>query len=156
MSEKYYIYRHYDESGALLYVGMTCDPIRRSQAHMGVSSWRDQVRRIEIKQEPSRGAAIAAEAAAILAERPRYNIPRDPTRNKKPEPSQDNGSPSEVVKKLLGVRALARHLNLTPGAVSQWRGSVPMRHYAKIIEFAKARRKRLTPTMLIRGLKQAA
>lgn len=61
--------------------------------------------------------------------------------------------PATVVTELLGVRALARHLGLTPGAVSKWKntGLVPSKHHEKILDFAKARRKRLAALTIVRG-----
>jgi len=63
------------------------------------------------------------------------------------------GTPAEVVADLLGVRALARALKLTPGAVSHWKdtGLVPSKHHERILELARERKVRLTPSMLICG-----
>lgn len=65
----------------------------------------------------------------------------------------ENRTPASIVCKLLGVRALARALGITPGAVSRWqtRGWVPSKHHARILDIARLRRKRLTDRMLTRG-----
>lgn len=42
-----------------------------------------------------------------------------------------------------GPAALARHLGVTPGAVTQWK-RIPPRHYQAIIAFAKKKRIKLT------------
>lgn len=62
-------------------------------------------------------------------------------------------TPADVVLDLLGVRPLARALDLTPGALCHWRkkGLVPSDHHAKILAFAKQQRKRLTADMLVYG-----
>lgn len=63
--------------------------------------------------------------------------------------------PAEVVIELLGVRALARALDLTPGAVSMWQesGLVPSKHHQRIIEIAAEQNKTLTPDMLVYGVR---
>jgi hypothetical protein len=65
-------------------------------------------------------------------------------------------TPAQVVVKTFdGVRATARILNVSPGAVSRWQtlrhGRVPNRHHITLLEEAKAQGKRLTERDLIRG-----
>ena len=56
-----------------------------------------------------------------------------------------------VVAALGGVRATARALGLTPGAVSKWRGKVPQGHHERLLEIAKEKRLDITAEMLICG-----
>ena len=63
-------------------------------------------------------------------------------------------NPAEVVIKTFGgVRATARALQLTAGAVSRWQetGSVPGRHHRKLIAMTARRKNPLTPTDLVLG-----
>lgn len=63
-------------------------------------------------------------------------------------------SPAQYVCKLLGVRALARELGLSPGAVSKWqhKGTVPSDYHLRILEIARKQRKRLNATILVHGV----
>lgn len=67
------LYRHFDASGSLLYVGVTRDPISRTNTHATKAAWYESITRIEIEWFGDRETACAAEAAAIQAERPIHN-----------------------------------------------------------------------------------
>lgn len=62
-------------------------------------------------------------------------------------------TPAEVVIGLFGVRPLARYLDIAPGTVIAWRGNglIPSEYHRRLLELARERKKRLTPTMLIMG-----
>jgi hypothetical protein len=66
------LYRLYDESGALLYVGITNMPNVRFATH-SLRAWWSEVARKEIEWHPDRRVAEAFEIQAIGEERPRYN-----------------------------------------------------------------------------------
>jgi|SRR5882724_10156737 len=66
------LYRHFDESGILLYVGISLNSIYRLSQHKA-SPWFTLIRRIEIENFPNREDALAEEARAIVLETPRYN-----------------------------------------------------------------------------------
>jgi hypothetical protein len=68
------LYRLFDTEGRLLYVGITFNPRNRWAGHSQSKSWWKQVVRRDIEWHETRYAAEAAEAAAILAECPLYNI----------------------------------------------------------------------------------
>lgn len=68
------LYRLLDPSGQLLYVGLTVDPGQRLVQHRGGKPWWSEVATITVEQHPDRASAMRAEAAAIAAESPRYNI----------------------------------------------------------------------------------
>lgn len=68
------LYRFYDADGALLYIGVTMDPPVRWKAHADVKEWWATVRNIKMEPFETRTEVLAAERAAIKAERPRYNV----------------------------------------------------------------------------------
>ncbi len=68
------LYRHFDAAGALLYVGISLDTIRRTQQHQQGARWYDQIARIEISWHGTREDALYFEAEAILDEVPTFNI----------------------------------------------------------------------------------
>lgn len=68
------LYRLYDASGDLLYVGITFHPPRRWTQHKAKQGWWPEVNRKDIQWFDTRIAASRAELDAIAAEKPRYNI----------------------------------------------------------------------------------
>jgi hypothetical protein len=61
--------------------------------------------------------------------------------------------PKQVVVDLFdGVRAVARVLDITPGAVSRWVERVPQRHHERLLEAAREKRLTLTCEMLTLGV----
>jgi hypothetical protein len=77
------LYRHWDGSDPprLLYVGIATAASARQMAHAGHSGWMKLVRTITVSEPyPSRQAALAAEAAAIKSEKPRFNTVHAPTK----------------------------------------------------------------------------
>lgn len=68
------LYRHFDASGALLYVGVCLDVVDRLGKHKHRSEWFTEIRTITIEWYPSKAEAEAAEDRAITEERPRYNM----------------------------------------------------------------------------------
>lgn len=68
------LYRHFDEEGALLYVGISLSWPARTKAHARGSRWFDRVARVEIERFPTRDEALIAERDAIKAEHPKFNI----------------------------------------------------------------------------------
>lgn len=67
------IYRLYDASERLLYVGISKDPLTRWQEHMG-RRWWTKVVRYELRWHPSRADARAEEKRAMADEEPLHNI----------------------------------------------------------------------------------
>lgn len=63
-------------------------------------------------------------------------------------------TPARYVCKLLGVRALARALDLSPGTVSKWQrdgGLIPSQYHIPILAIARKKRKRLSAAILVHG-----
>jgi hypothetical protein len=68
------LYRHFDAHGKLLYVGISLSVVARLSRHVNGSHWSRQIAMITIEWHPGRPEALAAEAAAIVGERPAFNI----------------------------------------------------------------------------------
>lgn len=67
------LYRHFDATGALLYVGISLNAVSRLAQHRMTSAWFDQIARIEIEWHPTRTVACNAERLAIQTENPLHN-----------------------------------------------------------------------------------
>jgi antitoxin (DNA-binding transcriptional repressor) of toxin-antitoxin stability system/predicted GIY-YIG superfamily endonuclease len=67
------LYRLYDESGALLYIGISNDPDRRFEQHAYDKPWWPRVASRVVEWLPDRTAAEQAEIAAIRKESPQLN-----------------------------------------------------------------------------------
>lgn len=73
------LYRHFDVDDLLLYLGVSDDPISRGRQHARGSDWVKYAVRAEVTWYDSRAEALAAEAAAIIAERPIFNLQHNDT-----------------------------------------------------------------------------
>lgn len=73
MNEKTAVYRHYDADGALLYVGLSRNPLKRWGQHKALALWFYDISRIEIQWFDSREDASDAEIRAVKSERPIFN-----------------------------------------------------------------------------------
>ncbi|WP_282084044.1 GntR family transcriptional regulator [Streptomyces tendae] len=74
--ERTALYRYYDATDTLLYIGISNDPDFRAKAHLYESrpgSWPKQATHRIDEWHDSRALALAAEEEAIRTERPRYN-----------------------------------------------------------------------------------
>jgi predicted DNA-binding transcriptional regulator AlpA len=69
-----HLYRHFDASGALLYVGISLSAIQRLGDHAKAAHWFWSIVRVEITAYPDRETALKAERIAIRNEKPLYNI----------------------------------------------------------------------------------
>lgn len=70
------VYRCYDSSGSLLYVGATFSLTGRISQHTKRTAWWPEVEWVDVEWYPARWEALDVERAAILAEDPRYNKQR--------------------------------------------------------------------------------
>lgn len=86
MPNPHALYRFYDETGKLLYVGISVNPGARFAQHRSDKPWWAQIVDIKVQPMPSRGAALAAEREAIKNERPSYNTIHN-QRTEKADPS---------------------------------------------------------------------
>ena len=74
MKEPTHLYRLYDIDRRLLYVGITVDLERRMAKHAMDKSWWRDVETGDLALYPTRYDAKDAEHAAIVVQRPRYNM----------------------------------------------------------------------------------
>lgn len=68
------LYRFYNPSGDLLYVGISVRPWTRWKQHKGQKDWAEEVATQTIEWWPTRAEALVAEKEAIIAEEPLYNV----------------------------------------------------------------------------------
>lgn len=76
MTERTALYRLFDGTGSLLYVGITNDPETRWSYHARQKEWWPQVHERTVDWKATRTEAEAAEAEAIGRENPRWNAIR--------------------------------------------------------------------------------
>lgn len=69
-----YLYRLWDETDRLLYVGMSKSAIHRLHEHLTEQPWAEQVAKQTIDRYATREEAARAEADAIRSEAPLYNV----------------------------------------------------------------------------------
>lgn len=67
------LYRVFNDRAELIYVGTSADPIHRLVYHKSKADWFAEAADFKTEWFDTREAAIDAEVAAIVAERPRYN-----------------------------------------------------------------------------------
>ena len=68
------LYRYFDASGELLYIGITSRRTGRSLQHAGEKDWWGEVARAEWEHFASREEALAKEQEAIKNEHPLHNV----------------------------------------------------------------------------------
>lgn len=69
-----WLYRYFDANDRLLYVGIAFDVLKRAQGHRRHAAWWSQAATYTEELYPTRTAAEAAEAEAIRAEAPLFNV----------------------------------------------------------------------------------
>lgn len=74
MPHPHWLYRAFDADGELLYIGCSLNPTARIDHHAITKVWWELVRTITLETFPTKAEARAAEAAAVKAERPLYNV----------------------------------------------------------------------------------
>lgn len=72
------VYRVYDSSDDLLYVGCSVRPERRVEDHRRRQPWGDQIATYTVEELPARDLALAYERRSIIAERPKHNARHNP------------------------------------------------------------------------------
>lgn len=82
MSATHALYRFHATDGALLYIGITADPGTRWRTHAHEKPWWHEVGNITVETHPDRAAVLAAERAAIIAEKPRHNVTHNSPKNR--------------------------------------------------------------------------
>jgi hypothetical protein len=67
------LYRHFDKSGVLLYVGISKSALKRLMNHKESSTWASQIATVTIERFETRKLAEKAELLAIANEQPVHN-----------------------------------------------------------------------------------
>jgi len=67
------LYRHFDKSGSLLYVGISLDAVQRLSQHSANQPWAGDIASVTIEKFVTRQDAITAERVAIQTECPKHN-----------------------------------------------------------------------------------
>jgi hypothetical protein len=97
------LYRFYDSDGLLLYIGITIYGPTRWTQHATYQDWWPAVARVEVEHFPTVTEAHTAEVAAILAERPRYNVMHtEPPKDAPPRQNRRHGSGSVFFNQRIG------------------------------------------------------
>lgn len=107
------LYRFFDRSGQLLYVGIAKTPTVRWCNHESKKPWWGDVANITLEWHDTRGEAERAEKTAIRTESPLYNIVRYVGSKKAPMPGRGRGRPA------IGGAVLVRLGDLLP-QVDAW------------------------------------
>lgn len=99
------LYRHFDNGGTLLYVGISLHAVKRLSEHDGSSSWYKDISHVTIEHFPDRKAAETAEKKAIKNEKPRHNIAHAVV--------QETSQERVALELLWGADAIAKELGRT-------------------------------------------
>lgn len=70
----HYVYRCYDATSRLIYVGCTNNPVNRLASHRRKAWWGDQIASTRLIVFPTRSKALEKEREAIATEKPRWNV----------------------------------------------------------------------------------
>lgn len=70
----HFVYRCYDASDRLLYIGCSNGPLHRVKAHRETAWWGDRIARVRFTVFPDRRKALSIEREAIWAEQPLCNV----------------------------------------------------------------------------------
>jgi DNA-binding transcriptional regulator YiaG len=122
---KCHLYRHYDKSGNLLYVGISQHSLIRLRTHRYVAQWFHEITRIEIEHFPHREGARRAEREAIINEHPRYNVAGKRSKSLRNLPIPTSLKVAKCLREFLqntgiSVGEFAKTLGVHRSAVSHW------------------------------------
>lgn len=116
------VYRCFDESGRLLYIGYSSDLPRRARQHDAGTEWWPTVAKLRVQVFRTALEATAAERAAIENEGPAFNIQH--AGRVSPAPTEAlrlaNGATIRALREVKGIRHgdLARRVEISPGYLS--------------------------------------
>lgn len=85
-SRPHALYRFYDHTDRLLYIGITANLPGRLTQHRDDKPWWSNVARIAVEHHADRDAVLDAERRAIITERPLWNIQHNGERLAVPQP----------------------------------------------------------------------
>ncbi len=115
------LYRAFDAQGALLYVGISINALRRIAQHSANAIWFSELAYFEVEWFDTRAEAADAEKAAIQLEAPRFNIvhARDeaarPSLPPMPGIETPPTEPEAAAVKRVGLVGMAFHIFDQPG-----------------------------------------
>lgn len=112
-----FVYRFFDETDSLLYVGITMAPHTRWKDH-GQRSWWKRVRRVAAVWYPTRVEASVEELRAIREERPEFNVKDAVVERPKPLPVLE--CRPKPGKRFLRVGEAAEILEVSPATVRRY------------------------------------
>jgi len=67
------VYKHKNEKGEIIYVGVATSAAQRSIQHLNASEWKEEIVTIDVEWMPNRLAAEVKEIELIKELRPKYN-----------------------------------------------------------------------------------
>lgn len=73
-ARRYHVYHLYDAAGALLYIGRSCEPLKRLRSHISLTDWAVRVAEIEGHGPYAWAEVVRREREDILRLRPLHNI----------------------------------------------------------------------------------
>ena len=115
MSERTAVYRVFDASDGLLYIGVAKNFGLRWAKHAAVKPWWPDVQRQTVEWYPDRESALAAEEAAIRTEKPRHNVVYTPQQYRRPRPAS---KPCEIAH-IVGSAEIQHMLSVSRQRVQQ-------------------------------------
>ncbi len=68
------LYRHFNATGDLLYVGISLSAVQRLGQHMEKAKWAEKIAKVTVEWHESRADAERAEREAIKREKPAHNV----------------------------------------------------------------------------------
>ncbi|WP_460057134.1 GIY-YIG nuclease family protein [Pseudomonas sp. S2_D06] len=114
------LYRHFDASKRLLYVGISLCTISRLSQHRRSSRWANDIVYIEVERFPTKELAVEAEKQAIILENPIWNVIHKPVEESGGLSASTKGSrKSRHTIDLFDVSNVARCLRETTRLVSR-------------------------------------
>lgn len=124
------LYRHFDASGTLLYVGISLSAVARLSQH-GRKPWFDAIDTMTVEYFDDRFSALRAERAAIISEKPSFNCTF----------SVKEKSPAHQIIKALTPQTIMESLGVTEFSIRNAKRErmFPARWYAPIKELCDER-----------------
>ena len=101
-----HLYRHFNQKGVLLYVGISLSTVARLTQHRTASHWYNDIASVTVEKFESRAAALRAERCAIAKENPVHNLKRPTTREVKQAEVLTESSRNDLLKRVVQFNPL--------------------------------------------------
>lgn len=105
-----FLYRYFDASGTPLYNGRSNDWTRRLREHWREDDWCAVIASVRVERHPDLVSVVAAEAASIRIEHPKYNVQHNRPGSLDPELAPGSGWTAGDIIVIVGVAVLAVYL----------------------------------------------